>query len=223
MKLLAFDTSIPGGGVALLVDGAVIAEVRLYAAQSHSRHALDVAATLMDSAGLNWPDLTHLGVAVGPGAFTGVRVGLTIVKALAWDLKLPVAAVDTLEALALGAWSGEQVDCLMPLVDARMGEVYTARFRPVVGVFPERLSADEVIPPAVAAQSATGCTLLCGEGARRYREAFADPRFLIARGDRLLSSPAAVALLAARAADQGELTTAQEIAAVYLREAVHPR
>jgi tRNA threonylcarbamoyladenosine biosynthesis protein TsaB len=219
MKLLAFETATPSGGVALLVDGRVVGEVRLQGSQSHSKYALQQAGFLLETAKLQWKDLTHLATSHGPGSFTGVRVGLTIVKSLAWSLKLPCLSVNTLDVMAYHAYAGEAVEHVLPLIDARMGEVYTALYR-VENGHTVRDSKDLVLSPAAAADLSPGNTLLCGEGERSYAPQFSHSRFHRAKADRLLPTAGAVAALALRSLELGEIIGPQDLQPIYLRDPV---
>ncbi|MBI1291348.1 tRNA (adenosine(37)-N6)-threonylcarbamoyltransferase complex dimerization subunit type 1 TsaB [bacterium] len=222
-SLIAFETATPSGGVALLVDDRVVGEFRVQGSQSHSTHCLRMANLLMESQRLKWEQITALAASHGPGAFTGVRVGLTIVKGLAWSLGKSVVTVNTLEAMAFGAWSGEPVELVAAVQDARMGEVYAALFRPESGRL-VRVAEDRVLPPAdLVAEIGGRATLLCGEGERSYAEVFAASNFVRARADRMLASPGPVALLAAEALERGQTMTASEVEAVYLRDAIQIR
>lgn len=218
MNILAFETATPSGGVALLVDGRVIGEMRIYGAQSHSRHCLAFAETLLQSAQMNWKDLDVVAASHGPGSFTGVRIGLTQVKALAWANDLKCVTVSTLEGLAHHCYSGEKVDHVAAILDARMGEVYGAVFDVREGGL-HRATEDLCVAPEGMCKRLPGSMLLSGEGLQTYADLFTDGRFKKARPDRLLASAASVAMLAGREAAAGRFTTAEEIAAVYLRDA----
>lgn len=217
MKILAFETASPSGGVALLVDNAVVGEMRLNNAQAHSRHCLKFAETLLETSRIKWEEIDLLATSHGPGAFTGVRVGLTLVKGLAWSLGKPCVTVSSLEALARHAWCGETVDHVVPLLDARAGEIYGAVFRIDNGLVREREDFAGTAEEALAGLS--GTALFAGEGARKYFDGCLSKHGVLARADRLLPSAAAVALLAAESFRAGHQQSAEEIAAVYLREA----
>lgn len=222
MKLLAFETATPSGGVALLIDGVVQGEMRVNSAQAHSRQGMRLAEILLDSAGLAWSDLDVIATSHGPGSFTGVRVGLTIVKSLSWSLKCPCISVDSLEAMAVHAAGTSDHPYIVPVMDARMKEVYTGVFRNRNG-WPERVEENAAISPEELVEKVRvldGKCLFSGEGARKYYEELLTDFGDLTRGDHLLASPGATGLLAYRRFERDGGVDPGALAAVYLREPV---
>jgi tRNA threonylcarbamoyladenosine biosynthesis protein TsaB len=127
MRLLAVDTTTPFGSVALVIDSRLVAETNIEASSTHSARLLRSIDGLLHAAGLEIKDIEGYAVAVGPGSFTGIRIGLSTVKALAFASGKPVAPVSALEALALKLVH-PQVRLIAPLIDAKKGEVYAALY-----------------------------------------------------------------------------------------------
>lgn len=127
LKLLALDTSTLSASVALLEGRRVVYECTLENGNTHSQNLMPLIDGAFAMAGWQQEDLHALAVTVGPGSFTGLRIGVATAKGLAMALRLPVAAVGTLDALAMGVlpWPG----LIVPLLDARRDQVYTATFR----------------------------------------------------------------------------------------------
>jgi tRNA threonylcarbamoyladenosine biosynthesis protein TsaB len=143
--ILAFDTATEAATSALVDDGELLAE-RVSRAQT----LLEDVDALLRQGGAHPRDLDALAVGIGPGSFTGLRIGLAAARGLALSLGLPGSGVSTLEALRAGAPGA------LPVVDARRREVFTL----VDG-------APSVLPPAdVDVRPGTLCV---GNGARRYR------------------------------------------------------
>ena len=129
MNLLAFELSTEACSVALWVDGDVRVRHEI-APRRHAELALPWAEALLAEAGIARSQLDAIAVGRGPGAFTGVRLGVAIAQGIALALDRPAVPVSTLAALAmravaLGAGEGDSV---LAAIDARMGEVYTARY-----------------------------------------------------------------------------------------------
>ena len=138
MRLLAVDTSTLTGAVALLEDDTLVAESRLNVALTHGERLLPAIDGILAAAGWSLAELDALAVAVGPGSFTGLRIGVSTVKGLAFATGKPTVPVSTLEALAWSLPLAAHPVC--PVLDARKGEVYTALFL-TRGDQPERLRA----------------------------------------------------------------------------------
>lgn len=129
MNLLALDASTEQLCLGLLVSAGVAATHQEPGGPQASRRMLPAASELLARAGLAWSDLTGLAVAVGPGAFTGLRSACAAAQGLALGLGLPVVPVDSLQIVAQDAWFQCGAETGRPLrvcvaVDARMGQVY---------------------------------------------------------------------------------------------------
>ena len=138
MILLCLDTSGPVAGVALMEDGAVRYEAMAVNAFTHSQSILPMTEEAFLRTGLTVGQTDYFAVTVGPGSFTGVRIGVSTVKALAHAAQKPCVAVDALEAMANGVRHWPGVIC--PIQDARAGQVYGAAF---AGGSLDRLLPDE--------------------------------------------------------------------------------
>ncbi|GIW40387.1 MAG: tRNA (adenosine(37)-N6)-threonylcarbamoyltransferase complex dimerization subunit type 1 TsaB [Candidatus Binatia bacterium] len=128
MNLLALDTSTWTAGVAVFRDGRLLVELGREERQSHGYGLFPLLEEALARASCSFSDLEAVAVSVGPGSFTGLRIGLAVAKGIAFSGGLPVVGVPTLAALATLAepLEGERVS---PVLDARKGEVYTALYR----------------------------------------------------------------------------------------------
>lgn len=131
MLILALDSSTRLGSVALVRDGAPVAEYTLSVQRTHAERLLPAVDQVLRDASLSPRDLDALAVTRGPGSFTGLRIALATAKGLAYALDRPVVGVSTLDALAFGVagWA----DFVCPLIDARRGEAYAAVYQAVSG------------------------------------------------------------------------------------------
>jgi tRNA threonylcarbamoyladenosine biosynthesis protein TsaB len=170
--ILGFDTATPDTVVALQADGAEPLELRHAPAPGerpgHASQLLPLARALLDRAGLAFADVGRLGVGVGPGTFTGLRIGVATARALAQATGADLVAVSTLRALAEAAGHDGPV---LAVLDARRGEAFAAAYRgddeliAPVAVRPEALAglvAGRPEPP--------GTWLAVGDGALAFRD-----------------------------------------------------
>jgi tRNA threonylcarbamoyladenosine biosynthesis protein TsaB len=144
MKLLAFETSTEACSVAVHVDGRVLERFEL-APRRHAELALPWAEQLLAEAGLARSQLDAIAVGRGPGAFTGVRLGIGLAQGIALALDRPVLALSTLQVLALRAPAA--APRILATIDARMGEVYAAAFQRDDDGVPQPLAAERVCAP----------------------------------------------------------------------------
>ena len=142
MLILAFESSAKAASVALVRDGRLLGQSTQISALTHSRTLLPMAEDLLKNCELKVSDVDAFAVAHGPGSFTGIRIGVSTVKGLAWAADRPCVGVSTLEALA---WHGLAAGGLIcPVMDARRSQVYNALFEIREGR-PVRLSEDRPI------------------------------------------------------------------------------
>jgi tRNA threonylcarbamoyladenosine biosynthesis protein TsaB len=174
MLLLCLDTATPQVGVAIGSDDQVIGRIQLARPQHHAEHLAPAIAYLLEQLDLSLDQLSAIGVGIGPGLFTGLRVGVTTAKVMAQALRIPLIPVPSLDLLAFEVRYTDRL--VVPALDARRGEVFYATYRQVPGGV-QRLSEYEVGTPAdlcAELMSRSEEVLLLGDGALRYREQFYD-------------------------------------------------
>lgn len=126
MTILAIDTSSEVLAVALAREGKIIAEYSSLSKNKHSKRLMPAIVQLLDNVDVKPKDLEKIVVAKGPGSYTGVRIGLSTAKTLAWTLKIPVVGISSLEALSLQVRGRDALIC--PFFDARRNLVYTGLY-----------------------------------------------------------------------------------------------
>ena len=142
MLILAFEASAKAASAALLKDGKLLSQYTQCSGLTHSRTLLPMGEDMLKNAELTLGDVDLLAVAHGPGSFTGIRIGVSMVKGLAWALDKPCVGVSTLEAMA---WHGLAAGGLVcPVMDARRSQVYNALFS-IENGRPVRLTEDRPI------------------------------------------------------------------------------
>ena len=174
MKILAIETSTLTGSVALLEDEAVLGEITLSVSVQHSERLMPAIEQLLSNARVDLSEIDLFAVTVGPGSFTGLRIGIAAVQGLAMAGHQPILGVSTLQSLAYQGifFPGLIVPCL----NAYRGEIYWGLYQKVPGSFwCESVLEDCVTPvaPLLKELSARGeKALLLGNGYDTYRDQF---------------------------------------------------
>ncbi|MHB1988027.1 MAG: tRNA (adenosine(37)-N6)-threonylcarbamoyltransferase complex dimerization subunit type 1 TsaB [Acidimicrobiales bacterium] len=217
MNILAIETATGSVGVALAMGGGVVAELTVRAGRRHVELLHPAIEHVCALSGVSLRDLEAVAVDVGPGLFTGIRVGVAAAKALAMALGIKAVAVTSLEAIrAAAVEAGAPPGAVVPVVDLRRGEVaWSLRDEVAWGEPAELVAAAKRAPGA-------GELVFAGEGAHSYAELFessSQPDWRVA-GASLASPPvASVAVLALRATGEGRVLDPARLAPCYLREA----
>ncbi len=217
MKLLAFESSSVSASVALVEDEKLIAQAFQNCGLTHSRTLLPMAESLLQNSCVPLSDIDVLAVAHGPGSFTGVRIGVAVVKGLAFAAGKPCVGVSTLEAMAFGARAlGGRICCVM---DARAGQVYNALFNVSRGSV-ERLCPDRAIPLCeLTEEIGSEEYFLVGDGAElcynSLKEACAGLRLAVP--ELRYATGYGVAAVGLKHAQAGSTISPQQLDAFYLR------
>lgn len=142
MKILALESSALAASVAVTEDETLLAQSFQNSGLTHSCTLMPLCRDLLDHLGMTLSEIDLIAVAAGPGSFTGLRIGVSTAKGLAFAAGKPCCGVSTLEAMAYSVahMGGE----LCPVMDARRNQVYNARFR-AAGEYPIRLTEDRAI------------------------------------------------------------------------------
>lgn len=163
--VLALETATPCGSVALVGPDRCLGEYSLNTETTHSRRLLAGIEWLLEQTGLSWERIDAIAVSLGPGSFTGLRIGLATAKGLCLATGKPLLGVASLDGLAAQLPFAALPVC--PVVDARKKEVYTALYRCDEGL-PARTSDFLAIAPERLGEIITGPTLFVGDGLTLY-------------------------------------------------------
>ena len=126
MITLAVDTATQAASAAVIQDGELRTECLVHHRTMHSRNIMPIIQSVVAEADIGKRDIDLFAVSIGPGSFTGVRIGVSTVKAMAYVLKKPTVGIYTLDALAYGICDYHHVIC--PVIDARNEQVYCAAY-----------------------------------------------------------------------------------------------
>ena len=198
MRILALDTCLPACSAAVIDGERVLASASEPMMKGHQERLGSMVREVMETAGLSFDDLDRIGVTVGPGSFTGLRVGVAFAKGLSAALDKPCVGIGSLEAMA-----AERIGLVVAVIDARRDQVYVQAFRDGHAlVEPQALRAEDAI--AEIARLGTP-DLIVGSGAPLMAGAFPDADTEAAA----VPDPAALARLASR--------SEAAVAPIYLR------
>ncbi|TPV60693.1 tRNA (adenosine(37)-N6)-threonylcarbamoyltransferase complex dimerization subunit type 1 TsaB [Aestuariibacter sp. GS-14] len=217
MNILAIDTATEACSVALQFNNRIYTRYEV-CPQQHSQKILIMIEEVMNEAGATLNELQVLGFGRGPGSFTGVRIATGIIQGLALGAGLPVVGVSTLQAMAQQVIASQAVENVAVAIDARMGEVYFARFQNKQGLAVTD-GDEQVLSPVQAATLTTASdTGFAGTGWQAY------PELAAAAGNINVSVSYPYARhmlpLAEQAFLRNEFTSAESVSPVYLRDTV---
>jgi len=221
VRVLAVDSATGVAGVAVAEDDRLIAEFFLNINKAHSQRLMPMVAQTLQEAVLELGDLDGLAVTIGPGSFTGLRIGLATVKGLSLTTGLPLVGVPTLDVLARNGmgWSG----LVCPVLNARRQEVYTCLYRAAGGKI-ERLSGYLAVSPQLLGDIlAPGDepVLLLGDGVEVCSKILVDrlgSKLCVAHAATLLPRAAQAAFIGLERLANGESDSLHSLSPLYVRQ-----
>lgn len=171
MKILAVDTATTSCSVAVVDQTSICAELTTLKKQTHSKHLMTSIDSVLKSAGFRVGDLDGLAVTIGPGSFTGLRIGIATIKGIASAVDKPVVGISSLEALACQCTDRSYLIC--PLLDARKSEVYGVTYRFSEDCLIQQTAPCAVKPEAFVRKINEPCVFI-GSGAQLYQKKIQD-------------------------------------------------
>ena len=219
MKILALETSAKAVSAAVVEDGVPLASAYQNLGLTHSVTLMPLVDTMLKNAGLQLQDIGCVAVAHGPGSFTGLRIGVSAAKGLAWTLDVPCCGVSTLEGMAQNAamFNG-LIICAM---DARRSQIYHALFSCKNGVI-TRVSSDRAIgldELCKELQPQTDDKMVVGDGASLCHTYLTEHGIdcRLAPPESVMQNAVGVGLVACRMAAKGETISPRDLVPIYLR------
>jgi len=218
MRILGIDSSTPGCSVALLSNDTVVAEHIADPQPSYSKYLLQMVDQVLKKGELRLDDVDGFAVTIGPGSFTGLRIGVSLLKGFVLATEKPFVGVNSLEALASTLDSPNIPICAA--LDARKSEVYAAVFesqkeslRPLIQE--SALSAEDLC------EKITAPTLFVGNGVERYHEILKESlgtHFVEPETPPKFSTAAGTAMIASRQFDQQKHFDLNQLKINYIRK-----
>lgn len=214
--LLAIDTSSLVLSCALAEGNKLIAEWTVQKRLTHSEQLIPHLDMMMNEAGVSKKEVNAIAVSIGPGSFTGLRIGLATAKMASYIWKVPVIGVDTLEALAYNMKGANAF--ILPLVDAQKGNVYTALYAAYAEFWKELpesvLSIDDAIDGAIAHG---GPIVAVGECVDKYEKKLLDKGIELAPPHNRLTRAGSVAVVGLEKLAKGEVDDPLKLLPNYIR------
>jgi tRNA threonylcarbamoyladenosine biosynthesis protein TsaB len=217
--ILALDTSTPHSSVCLAREGEVVASASLGAKQRHGEFVAPAIDFCLTQSGLTVQDVSGVAVGIGPGLYTGLRVGLVTARAFASARQLPVVGLSGLDVLAFQVRYVRRLICAA--VDARRGELFWAFYRTVPGGV-QRVSELRIGAPEILAAEIEGAgdeCLVVGDGVFRAAELLADAGALLGGTSTAYPEASHLAELAIPRFVREETVRPNELEPIYLRVA----
>ncbi len=217
MYILGIETSTTTGSVAVVSEDGVVAQYSLNIEVTHSERLMSTVDRVLRDTGLAIAEMDGYAVAVGPGSFTGLRIGLAAVKGLAFVSGKPIAAVPTLKALAWNLPYAAHPVC--PMLDARKNEVYAATYR-FEGTALVHVMAEAALSLPLLSERISEKTIFTGEASHLFRKEIATTfgdRALFAPRAAMLPSAAVVAEIGLDMIKSGKQSDLDSVTPMYIR------
>lgn len=219
MKVLALETATLAGSIAIVDDvEGLIGEVKVSVKIAHSERLMPSIEWLLKASGISIKEIDIFAVSIGPGSFTGLRIGLSTVKGFAFAAGRPVVPVRTLDAFA--RTMPFCCDLVCPMLDARRNEVYAALYRWDNDIC-TKIIPETSIKPEELLREITGPVVFMGEGARLYRNVISDilkTGAMFAPPSHMSPSASTVAEIAIEMTKQGMTADPVSLVPFYIRK-----
>ena len=221
MKILALETATVAGSVAIVDDNkGLIGEVRVDVKVAHSERLMPSVEWLLNASGLSINDIDAFAVSIGPGSFTGLRIGLSTAKGLAFSTGKPLVPVKTLDAFARTLVYCSYTIC--PMLDARKNEVYAGLYRWEDDLCKKIMPETAISPETLLSEiKGNGPLLFTGDGTLKYHEVIEETLkkdAVFAPSYRMSPSASSVAEIAFETLEQSDLPDPVSIIPFYIRK-----
>ncbi len=215
MNILAIDTSSPVASAAIMTDGRLAGEYIISNGKTHSQIIVPLISDMLDKAGVTINDIDVFATSLGPGSFTGLRIGVATAKSFAQAMGKEIIGISALAGLCANVFCMENV-MICPIMDARRGNVYNAVYKNGIEIKGDRLiSLDDVL-----SEVGDEKTLFIGDGIVKHRE-----KIESAMGEKAIFAPehiavqraSSIAYLANLRAEKGDFDNIYSLEPIYVR------
>jgi len=219
MRILGIDTSSPKGSIAITLKNKIISEKAISGHTSYSKNLFFIIDSILQDTNLNISQVDAFAISIGPGSFTGLRVGLSSALGFSLAQKKPVVSVETLFAMADTIPFTEKIIC--PVIDARKGELYTSFFQYDDNNQIRRLGEDRAVKPEFLVNEIKKTTLFFGSGVDTYGKVLSQKlgNLAVFHNGSSNTTAASVAKLAFEKIKNGEKTDSALLKPKYVRRA----
>lgn len=237
MKILAIETTGKYGSAAVADEKGVLSEASSYEEMNHLRGMIGLIDTAIREAGIKKEELTHIAASVGPGSFTGIRIGVTTARTMAQMLGVPCIGVSTLEAMARGASKGAAAcgaGLIAPIINARRHQTYAAVYEtgrgsdgeaiePLPFMAEKQYMIEELLEELAKslAERSGSRIYFTGDGIDAYadiiRDAVPEGSYIFAETDERYQTAGSAALTALGKAEAGDVLTYDRLMPEYMR------
>ena len=218
MKVLALETATLAGSIAIVEDEELIGEVKVSINVAHAERLMSSVDWLLKASHVSIEEIDAFAVSIGPGSFTGLRIGLSTAKGFSYAAGKPIVPVPTLDAFARTLSFCRHFIC--PMLDARKNEVYTGLYKWEGDICRQIISAT-AINPAIFLKEMNGTVVFMGEGAKIYNElitASLKDKAVFAPASKMSPSASSVAEIAIEKVKQGIFTDPVSLTPFYIRK-----
>lgn len=216
MRIFAMDTSTLTATVAVLDEDKVLGEYTLCDKLTHSQTIMPMTDEILKKLNISLEDIDVFSVCVGPGSFTGLRIGMATVKTFSQALSKPIIGVSSLDAIAYNIYTTDET-LICPMIDARRSEIYNAIYQNGIKILSDRaLHIDELLCELCGKK-----VVFCGDGALLHRELienYGEIGWSVAPANLVLPKASSVAYSALKKVRNNEFDDAFTLNPVYLRK-----
>ena len=219
MKILAIETATVAGSVAVVDDNkGLIGEIKVDVKIAHSERLMSSVEWLLRASGISIEEIDALAVSIGPGSFTGLRIGLSTAKGLSYATNKPIVPVPTIDAFAASLPFCSHLIC--PMLDARKNEVYAGLYK-WEGTLLRKILPATAINPGKLLEQIRGPVVLMGDATVTYKQLIADilkTNAIFAPPSKMSPSASTGAETAIEKINQGTITDPISLTPFYIRK-----